>query len=82
MTATVQQIIEKAPKLTELKAEKALRFIIELENEPDENDKEFQARLDKVRKAGGGLHKYADPSKWSLEEGAFERAVVENYEAD
>ena len=31
----------------------------------------------KTHSAKGALKKYADPSKWSEEEGAFERAVVE-----
>ena len=36
----------------------------------------------KTHAAKGALKKYADPSKWSEEEGAFERAVVEKYVAD
>lgn len=36
----------------------------------------------KTHSAKGALKKYADPSKWSEEEGAFERAVVEKYVAD
>ena len=49
----------------------------------DANNEEIYAmlmeRIEKVRKAGGMLHKYADPNKISLEEGAFERAMVEKY---
>ena len=36
-------------------------------------------RSKKSHKAKGALKKYADPSKWPLEESAFERAVAENY---
>lgn len=40
------------------------------------------SRPKKSHKARGALKKYSDPSKWPLEEGAFERAVVEKYAAD
>ena len=42
---------------------------------PETNSKKKHA-------AKGALKKYADPSKWVLEEGTFERAVVEKYAAD
>ena len=82
MTATVQQIIERAPHLPQQKAERVLQFMIKVENEPDVEDKARLAKLEKIRQTGGMLHKYADLSKIPLEEGAFERAVVENYVAD
>ena len=76
MTALRQQTVDLLQNsIPEESMQQVHDYLITLISIKDERPK-------KSHKAKGALRKYADPSKWSLEEGAFERATVENYAAD
>ena len=74
MTATKQRAVDMVMGLPDEQAEMVIGYIVSLEQP--------KVDFDSVFAAGGMLHQYADPSKWPLEEGAFERAMVEKHEVD
>jgi len=45
-------------------------------------DKTEEPKKKRELRAFGGLSHYANPELWPLEEGAMERALVKNYEAE
>ena len=70
-TERIMNIVKDIPD----EAEEQIHDILITFIKPEKNPKKKHA-------AKGALKKYADPTKWPLEEGAFEGAVVEKYAAD
>ena len=76
MTALRQQTIELVQRSIPEESMQQVHDILVTFVKVDDNHPK------KSHKAKGAFKKYADPAKWPLEDGAFERAVVENYAAD
>jgi hypothetical protein len=73
MTALRQEAHQVLDLIPEEDIEQVLSIIVTFKN------KEKPMNYDSVYSAGGMLQQYADTTKWGMEEGAFEEAMVNKH---
>ena len=76
MTALRQKAHDELDRVPEESIEQIVNLIISF------REKDIEVDNDIIDKAFGMLNQYADPAKRELEEGAFERAMVEKHEVN